>query len=199
MSADAATLAFYEANAPRYTLSFGRAPSRHLDVFLDLLQPGSHLLELGCGAGPDAARMVERGFSVDATDGTAAMVAKAEERHGIQARTMLFDDLAAEGAYDAVWANACLLHVPRADLPQVLKAIHRALRPSGWHYGSFKLGEGEGRDLLGRLHNFPDESWLQEVYSAAGFQIENAIRYKGEGADGTMRDWCALTVRKPGR
>ena len=38
MTADAATIAYYQANAPRYTLSFGQGPSRHLDAFLDGLE-----------------------------------------------------------------------------------------------------------------------------------------------------------------
>ncbi|MED5207254.1 MAG: class I SAM-dependent methyltransferase, partial [Pseudomonadota bacterium] len=70
MSADAATIAYYQANAPHYTLSFGQAPSRHLDAFLDRLASGASVLELGCGAGRDSARISERGFTLDATDGT---------------------------------------------------------------------------------------------------------------------------------
>lgn len=193
---DPATLAYYEAQAPRYTLSFGQAASRHLDGFLDRLDPGARILELGCGGGRDAARMVERGFAVDATDGTAAMVAKANERFDIGARQMRFDELAADGECDAIWAHACLLHVARADLPGVLAAIHRALRPGGWHYASYKLGNGEGRDLLGRLHNFPDQDWLIAAYEAGGFTVAEAERFRGEGADGTVRDWLALTVRR---
>lgn len=193
---DPATLAFYEREAPRYTLSFGQAPSRHLDAFLDRLQLGARVLELGCGGGRDAARMVARGFAVDATDGAAGMVAKANERFAIGARQMRFDQVDAEAEYDAVWAHACLLHVARADLPGVLAAIHRALRPGGWHYASFKLGDGEGRDGLGRLHNFPDEPWLMRAYGAAGFTLEHAERFRGQGADGIERDWLALTVRR---
>ncbi len=196
MSADAATLRFYEQQAPRYTLTFGQAPSRHLDSFLDQLLPGAHVLELGCGGGRDAARMAERGFPVDATDGTAAMVRKAKERFGIDARQMRFDELDALACYDAVWAHACLLHVARADLPGILCRIHRALQPGGWHYASYKLGDGEGRCQLGRLHNFPDPGWLERCYRSAGFTVENVVRFRGEGADGTVRDWLALTVRK---
>ena len=193
---DPATLAFYQANAPRYTLSFDRSHSRHLDAFLDRLAPGARVLELGCGGGRDAARIVERGFDLDATDGTAAMVRKAQERFDIDARVMRFDELSAASEYDAVWAHACLLHVSRAELPSILGRVHRALKPGGWHYASYKLGHAEGRDDLGRLHNFPSADWLERTYSAAGFAIEEAPVYAGRGADGVQRDWCALTVTR---
>gem|GEM_PF-6927978 len=66
---DPATLAFYEESAPSYTLSHGQAPSRDLDGFLDRLSPAAHILELGCGGGRGGARIIERGFSLDTTDG----------------------------------------------------------------------------------------------------------------------------------
>ncbi|MBT8427626.1 MAG: methyltransferase domain-containing protein [Erythrobacter sp.] len=194
---DPATIAYYQANAPRYTLSFGQAPSRHLDAFLDRLEPGARILELGCGGGRDSARIIERGFELDATDGTPAMVRKANERFDVGARIMLFDELTADQEYDAVWAHACLLHVARADLPAVLIAIHKSLRSGGWHFANYKLGDGEGRDPLGRLTNLPDEDWLEETYRGAGFRIVATERYRGEGADGVQRDWYALTLRSP--
>lgn len=190
------TIAFYQREAPRYTLSFGQAPSRHLDGFLDQLEPGARLLELGCGGGRDAARIIERGFDLDATDGTPAMVRKANERFAVGARVMRFDELDAIEEYDAVWAHASLLHLARVELPGVLKAILAALKPGGWHFANYKLGTGEGRDLLGRLHNFPDERWIAQAYEAAGFQIVESEIYPGKGADGTQRDWIALFLRK---
>ena len=194
--ADPATLAYYERAGPHFTHHSGQAPSRHLDAFLDRLTPGARILELGCGTGRDSARMVERGFDVDATDAAAAMVAKARERFDLPARQMRFDQLDAVDAYDAVWAHACLLHVARADMLAVLTAIRRALKGGGWHYASYKLGQGEGRDLLGRLHNFPDAEWISAAYGDAGFAIEDSCVYPGKGADGTMRDWMAIITRK---
>ncbi|WP_422357894.1 class I SAM-dependent methyltransferase [Qipengyuania flava] len=196
MSADAATIAYYQASAPHYTLSFGQAPSRHLDAFLDRLAPGASVLELGCGAGRDSARIAERGFTLDATDGTPAMVRKANERFEIAARVMRFDELDAKETYDAVWAHACLLHVARADLPGVLASVHAALRENGLHFANYKLGIAEGRDPLSRLTNLPDEEWLEQTYRAAGFAILATQRYRGKGADGVQRDWYALTLRK---
>ncbi len=196
MSADPATIAYYEANAPRYTLSFGQAPSRHLDGFLDRLAPRARVLELGCGGGRDWARIAERGFGLDATDGAAAMVRKANERFAVGARQMRFDELHLKERYDAVWAHACLIHVARDEFAGILARIHRALRPDGWHFANFKLGEAEGRDPLGRLHNFPHPMWLEAQYRESGFSVIATERYRGEGADGVMRNWYALTVRK---
>lgn len=87
-----------------------------------------------------------------------------------------------------------MLRVPTS--PGVLQAIRHALRPGGWHFANYKLGDGEGRDPLGRLTNLPDEGWLERVYQDAGLAIIAAERYRGEGADGIQRDWYALTLRK---
>jgi len=193
---DPATFDFYQSQAPSFSLSSSIGPSRHLDGFLDRLEPGARVLELGCGAGRDSARIKERGFDLDATDGVPAMVAKANERHNVGARLMQFDELSAEDEYRAVWAHACLLHCPRAELPGVLTRIHSALSPGGYHYASFKLGDGEGRDLLDRLHNFPSSDWLFDIYSAAEFELLDHQVFAGKGSDGTQRDWLALTVRK---
>lgn len=195
---DPATFDFYQSGAPHFSMSSAVSHSRHLDGFLDRLPKGARVLELGCGAGRDAARIMERGFDLDATDGIPAMVAKANERHGVGARLMRFDELSAEAEYDAVWAHACLLHCPRAELPGVLARIHTALRPGGLHYASYKLGDGEGRDLLGRLHNFPDADRLRDRYAEAGFERVEENIFAGKGSDGTQRDWMAMTLRKPG-
>ncbi len=193
---DPATYDFYQSGAPFYSSSSACGPSGHLDRFLDRLKPGAQVLELGCGTGRDASRIAERGFDLDPTDGIPAMVRKANERHALGARVMRFDELGSREEYDAVWAHACLLHCPRAKLPDVLSRIHTALRPGGLHYASYKLGDGEGRDLLGRLHNFPSSDWLIERYRAAGFAIIETQIYAGKGSDGTERDWLALTVEK---
>ena len=194
---DKATYDFYQSRAPHYTLNFGCSHSAQLDSFLDRLVPGAAIHEIGCGGGCDAARMKARGFAVDATDGVPAMVAKANERFDLGARVMRFDQIAASSRYDAVWAHACLLHCSRAQLPGVLGSIHRALRPGGWHFASYKLGDGEGRDLLGRLHNFPSPEWVRDQYAKAYFELIDARVYAGNAADGTVRDWIAMTVRKP--
>ncbi|AUX70180.1 SAM-dependent methyltransferase [Porphyrobacter sp. HT-58-2] len=196
-SADPDTMAFYQARAPHYVLKFGQQHSYQLDPFLDRLTPGARVLELGCGGGQDAARMKARGFAVDATDGTPAMVAKANERWNVGARVMAFDELDAEAAYDGVWAHASLLHCPRDALPGVLARIHRALAPNGWFFASYKLGEEEGRDALGRFYNFPSVEWLAAQYGLPGWEIVETRRYQAGGFDNVERDWIDIIVSKP--
>ena len=164
---DEQTLQFYRGNAQSYA-DWAKAPSTRLRDFLTLLPPAGSILELGCGAGNHSAVMLAAGFKVRATDGSPEMAAIAARRLGHPVEAMLFDQLDEREAYDGVWASACLLHVPRDDLAGILGRIHRALKPSGAFYASFKVGEGDGRDNLGRYYNYPSPDWLAATYAAAG-------------------------------
>lgn len=164
---DEATLQFYRDNARSYA-AWAKAPSTRLIGFLGLLPPGASILELGCGAGNHSAEMLARGFAVRVTDGSPEMAAIAARRLNHPVEPMLFDELNEHDAFDGVWASACLLHAPRSELPAILVRIHRALKAGGIFYASFKTGEAEGRDSLGRYYNYPSPEWLQTAYAAAG-------------------------------
>jgi SAM-dependent methyltransferase len=167
VAVDEDTLGFYRSNAQAYA---EREIAKHtrLARFLALLPPGARVLELGCGAGAASAEMIARGFDVEPTDGSPEMAAEASRRLGRPVATLLFHDLDEVEAYDGVWANACLLHVPRPELARVLALIWRALKAGGHFYASFKAGEGDGRDTLNRYYNYPSPDWLRATYSDAG-------------------------------
>ena len=194
---DPATLAFYAAEAPVYTASGRSGTSRQIDCFLDRLEPGAHILELGCGGGIDAGHMIERGFRVDPTDGVPEIAAKAEARLGRPVRVMRFGELDAHERYDAIWAAASLLHVPRESLPDVLARIHRALKPGGWHFASYKGGGAEGRDGLGRYFNYLSANEGRAFYEVAAdwarLDIEEGL---GGGYDCVQGPWIRILARK---
>jgi SAM-dependent methyltransferase len=164
---DDATLQFYRGNAQAYA---EREITRHtrLARFLALLPAGAKILELGCGAGADSAAMLAGGFDVRPTDGSPEMAEVAAARLGRPVGTLLFHDLDEAEAYDGVWANACLLHVPRSELSHVLARIWRALKPAAHFYASYKAGSVDGRDKLDRYYNYPSPDWLRATYAAAG-------------------------------
>ena len=195
---DEATLQFYRRNADAYAQR--EITSRHarLTKFLALLAPDAAILELGCGAGGDAAEMTARGYNVTPTDGSPELAELASRRLGRPVRTLLFHDLDEIEAYDGVWANACLLHVPRDRLADILALIRRALKPGGAFYASYKAGDGDGRDAFDRYYNYPGEDWLRATYAQAGPWSELSIE-TGEvrAFDQAMAKMFFILVCKP--
>jgi SAM-dependent methyltransferase len=191
------TLQFYRHNAGTYA-DWARAPSARLAGFLAMLPPGAAILELGCGAGNHSAEMLARGFRVRATDGSPEMADIAARRLDHPVEALRFDELDDEALYNAVWASACLLHVPREELAAILGRIHRALRPDGLFYASYKVGEGDGRDSLGRYYNYPSQEWLEATYAASGrwqaIKSDTSLVKSFDDAPATM---LHVVVRKP--
>ncbi|MFL6820469.1 MAG: class I SAM-dependent methyltransferase [Bradyrhizobium sp.] len=193
---DRETLEFYESNAQAYA---AREIAKHqrLSRFLALLPSAARILELGCGAGADSAQMLAEGFDVCPTDGSPEMAQQASRRLGRHVQTLLFHDLHEVEAYDGVWANACLLHVPRPELGPVLARIWRALTPGGYFYASFKAGEADGRDSLNRYYNYPSSDWLRATYSSAGNWSSLSIETgKVRGFDGEWAEMLFVVARK---
>jgi SAM-dependent methyltransferase len=193
---DEATLQFYRRNARSYA-DWAKAPSSRLIGFLGLLPAGGSILELGCGAGNHAAEMLARGFAVRATDGSPEMAEVASQRLNHPVEAMQFDELDEHQAYDGVWASACLLHVPRDELAGILTRIHSALKSSGVFYASFKAGEGDGRDSLGRYYNYPSADWLKATYDVAGdWRLLTSETSEIKSFDETPATMLHLVVRK---
>lgn len=190
------TSRFYADNAKTYA-EHANAPSRErLDPFLARLAKGAKNLELGCGNGRDSAEMLSRGFRVTPTDGIAEIAAEASRRLKMPVSVLPFNEIAAVSAFDGVWANACLLHVPRAELGAVLARIHRALRPGGVFYASFKGGEAEGHDALGRYYNYPSEPWLRALASELPWRELALDMTHGGAYDGQPTNWLHLLAVK---
>jgi SAM-dependent methyltransferase len=105
-----------------------------------LFNPGSRLIDLGCGTGLDAVHLARLGHQVTATDFSPAMVARTRERAahaGLGARVAALNigahELAAlpgEGRYDGAYSDLGALNC----LPELHGMVHecaRLLKPGG--------------------------------------------------------------------
>jgi ubiquinone/menaquinone biosynthesis C-methylase UbiE len=95
---------------------------------------GKRVLEIGCGAGPLTAWLIDQGAQVTGIDVSPGMLALARERVGTRAQLLLKSveeplDFAQDGSIDVVVASL-VLHYVRDWLPP-LREFRRVLAPGG--------------------------------------------------------------------
>ncbi|MEQ1954771.1 class I SAM-dependent methyltransferase [Mesorhizobium sp. CN2-181] len=190
------TIAFYAREAQAYTTRGTEAEHRHLRRFMATLPARGSVLELGCGAGRDSEVMLAAGFDVTPTDGTPEMALAAEKRLGQPVKVLLFDEIAELEAFHGVWANACLLHVPRAELAGIIDRIHAAMKPGGTFYASFKTGAAEGRDRFGRYYNYPEADFLRAALGPDRWASIDMAVETGSSYYNLPADWLHLLAIK---
>jgi len=180
------TLRAYEQRADRYFDASAPAVSAEvaglLDAVVARLRPGSHVLEVGTGPGREAAYLEERGLHVDRTDATAAFVERLRA-NGHDARLLDVRDGNLGGPYDAVLANAVLLHLDRTQARLAVEACRQAVRPGGLFALTLKDGDGESWSdaKLGapRWFVYWREEALRAQLSDAGWRVLDLRQVSG--------------------
>ncbi len=130
--------------------------------FLSKLNRGAYILDFGCGSGRDTKYFLERGYQVDAIDGSVELCKLASEYTGIEVKNMLFQDLKDVEKYDGIWACASILHLPVNSLIDVMTKMVQALRGNGIIYTSFKYGIFEG-ERGGRFFTDMTEKSFEDI------------------------------------
>jgi SAM-dependent methyltransferase len=160
------TVAYYENRAETYfaeTVAVDMAPL--YARYLAYVPPGGHILDAGCGSGRDALAFRRLGYSVTAFEASSALAGLASAHCGLPVEVRRFQEDDWQERFDGIWACASLLHVPMAELPEVLRRLGRALKPDGVLYASFKFGAGE-RAHGGRRFTDLDEAGLAALVEA---------------------------------
>jgi SAM-dependent methyltransferase len=170
-----ATRAAYEQYAEAYAHHRSDRSSirPYIERFVSLLPGGASVLDVGCGPGVDTGSLALRGVRTVGLDIAAAMLEMAAPHTG--GRVVQGDQRFlpfADGTFDGVWANACLLHLSKRDVGGALVELRRVVRPSGIVYTAMQIGEGE----------------LLEMPSAASRGVQ-APRYFARYA---VDEWSAL-------
>lgn len=108
---------------------------RWVDELAQLVAPRAKVLDLGCGAGVPATKLLtEKNFDVLGLDISAVQIERAREL--VPGATFEQADMVtwehAPGRFDAVVSFYALIHVPLQDQRNLIAKIHRWLRPGGY-------------------------------------------------------------------
>ncbi len=166
------TLHYYEINAESFakdTIAVDFSETQ--DRFLKNIPQQGMILDFGCGAGRDTKRFLQKGYQVEAVDGSAELCRIASDYTGISVHRMRFEELDTESLYDGIWACASILHLPKDDLRIVFAKMIRAVKSNGYIYTSFKYGTFEGYRKGRYFTDFTNESFGVFVGTMSGVNI----------------------------
>lgn len=191
------TIEYYNQNAEQFvqgTLSVDFAATQ--ERFLAKLSVGAFILDFGCGSGRDIKYFLDKGYLVEATDGSAVLCKMASEYTGICVKQMLFEELDEYEKYDGIWACSSILHLDKGTLKDVLKKMAAALKTSGFVYTSFKLGDFEGERNGRYFADFTPEIFGEYMQEIPELQIEE-YWITGDVRPGRGEEkWLNLILRK---
>ena len=152
------TIEYYNRNALEYSRStvcvdFSATQKR----FLRYMPSYAKILDFGCGSGRDTKYFLDKGYDVDAVDGSREFCRLASAYTGISVKQLYFQELASVNEYDGIWACASILHLQWDDLISVVHKMAVALKNTGVIYTSFKYddfsGERQGRFFIDFTEN----------------------------------------------
>jgi cyclopropane fatty-acyl-phospholipid synthase-like methyltransferase len=181
----------------RHARGFREQP--YVDRFLDLVEPGAHILDLGCGSGwPIARYLLDRGFRLTGVDASLAMLDLARTNcpeAGLIAGDMT--SIALSDRYDGIIAWDSIFHIPKTQHAALFDNMHRWLRPGAPLLLSLGGSEGEFTAPMFNVEFFysghaPDVA--ATLLREAGFDI-----LLSEIDDPSSRGHLAVLCRKAGR
>lgn len=172
--------------------------SQNIEALLRHIQAAQpwQILDFGCGPGRDLQTFTRLGHIATGLDGSQrfAEMARADSGCDVWQQDFLKLDLPAEH-FDGIFANAVLFHVPRQELPRVLRQLHATLKPGGVLFSSNPRGnnqEGWKGQRYGAYHDL--ENWQQLLIEAGFVELEHY--YRPAGLPREQQPWLASVWRK---
>jgi len=154
------------------------------------------ILDFGCGPGRDLAAFKALGHEPVGLEGSPALAAMARRHAGCEVweQDFLALDLPA-ATFDGIFANAALFHVPRSELPRVLRELRAALKEEGVLFASNPRGDNEEGWLGGRYGVWHDlEAWRGYLGDAGFVELEHYFRPPGLPRE--QQPWLASVWRR---
>ena len=159
-------------------------------------EPPYSILDLGCGPGRDLLAFKALGHRPIGLDGCAEFVEIAKARTQCKVLHQDFLDLNLKStAFDGVFANASLFHVPTQELERVLVDIYSCLRVDGVFFCSNPRGpdiEQLNGDRYGAFLQL--DTWRGFVRAVGFTELETFYRPSGKPRE--QQPWLATVWRK---
>lgn len=191
------TLNYYNENAEEFTASTINVDFTNVqDKFLNKLSSSSSILDFGCGAGRDTKYFLEKGYIVEAIDGSEELCKLASEYTGIEVKHMLFQELHNVEKYDGIWACSSILHLPYEELVEVMKKMKVAIKDTGIIYISFKYGNFEGVRNGRYFIDMTEESLEKMLQDVGGLDVEEMWVTSDVRPGRGEEKWLNLFLRK---
>ena len=152
------------------------------------------ILDLGCGPGRDVGYFKSLGHRPVGLDGSEAFCAMARAYTGCLILKQQFLSLELpRHAFDGIFANASLFHVPSQQLPRVLADLYAALKPGGILFLSNPRGNDEGWSGQRYGHYMQFET-SQLFLENAGFAVLDYY-YRPLGKPKHEQPWLAIVAQ----
>jgi ubiquinone/menaquinone biosynthesis C-methylase UbiE len=134
----------YDKIAELYAKEFAK-PSDHIEEFLAMLPKNGKILDIGCGPGVDSGYMTSEGFAVIGIDLSKEMLKLAKQKFPqIDFRQQDIRELDfPHNSFDGILASCSLIHIPKKDIPSLLKKFHQILKKGGAIYIALQGGKSE--------------------------------------------------------
>lgn len=191
------TLGYYNKNAKEFVDSTRSLEFTELqDKFLGYIRPGTRVLDFGCGSGRDTKYFMDKGYEVDAIDGSLEFVKMASEYAQIEVKHMLFQELKEAERYEGIWACSSILHLTSKELADVFEKMANALVSKGVVYTSFKYGIDE-IERNGRYFTDMTEDKIQELLDKVDLFLIEDMWVTSDVRQGREDEkWLNIILRK---
>ncbi len=157
----------------------------------------ARILDFGCGPGRDLIAFAAAGHRPVGLDGAARFCEMAREHSGCEVLHQDFLELSLpDAAFDGVFANASLFHVPSQELPRVLSELWATLRPDGVLFASNPRGDNREGFNGARYGSYHDHGRWRTLVTGCGF-VELEHYFRPPGRPRAEQPWLATVYRKP--
>ncbi len=191
------TLAHYDNNAVSFFAgTIDHDVTQNYAAFLAPFRTGQKLdiLDFGCGPGRDLKYFRGLGHRPIGLDGSIEFCKMARQYSGCGVLHQSFLNLSLPPrAFDGIFANASLFHVPGRKLPAVLDTLHDTLRTDGILFMSNPRGNAEGWSGE-RYGCYMEIDVIGQHLRTAGFSVLHHY-YRPAGLPIARQPWLAVVSR----